>query len=467
MDPNSTNNSNSQNRPQGSGTDDLFAPRYATPNQPQPHGFSWQQNETQQIPQSPPVPEVPQAPQATPAMPTPMNQLPPMPGQATSWQPRPLSQAGPAPNATVVTPGMPPQYGEPMAELPPLNGGSVPKPPHSKSRQKHKMILIGLAAVVGLALLTVVTLLIVSILNTDKNKAPSVPAVSYISDKIDELAKNKQVDVEHVQQLDKTAAFYTVFKKAAQQPAVHTRWSVYYSTTEQEKRGDQFTMYDVAVDYRSKAYAYAEDSNSVIGAIQSRCIEGQQFTFNGSKLSGGSGWQPASDSSTCKFGVVATRMNDGVNAGGLTDGQANTFVQKLNASQVVHVNGVTVETVKDVPYMKFDVSVTPRQAAQGIYWGMQNFMTAFQSTGLNPQTHPYTYFGTGNEGLHLIYYVDPATQLPVYSQMTSTPAYSQMGKPVTPDSWSHRFVEYEFPAQITQPTLDDSTPIGFKAWSDR
>ncbi len=456
MDPNTPNN-NPQNGQQPQG-EELFAPRYATPNQSQAHSFSWQKEQVQNQPQ----PNLPAAPQG-PALPQP-SMMPPAPTQQQWQQPTQPQPMGQMPNRQQ-SPGMGPQFGGPMAELPPLATPGGP-PTHHTSRQKHKMILIGLAAVIGLALLTVITLIVVSVINSDKEKPPTVAPISYVSDQIETLVSSKQVDEEHVQQLDKTAAFYTVFKNAAKQPTTHTKWDVYYSTNEQDKRGDQYAMYDVAVDYRDKTFAYLEDSNSVIGSIQSRCIEGQQYTFNGSKLSGGSGWQPASDSTTCKFGVVTTRMNDGLNTGGLTDQQANTFVQKINASQVVTVNSVSVVVPKDVPYLKFDVTVTPRLAAKGIYWGMQNFMTAFQATGLNPQTHPYTYFGTGNEGVHLVYYVDPASQLPAYSQMTSTPSYNQMGKSVSPDSWSHRFVEYAFPPSIAQPTLNENLPITFTAWPD-
>lgn len=488
MDPDTTNNNNPNGQRPHDVDEQLFSPRYATPNQPQPNAFPWQQEQAaqnraqQNRAQAGPASQLPQPAQpATPvAQPLPPSQPQTQPvsqspvTQPTQWQPgqsvpaniaqyQTPPQTPQAPYQQSQNPGIGPQFGGPMAELPPL---AQPTGQSSRqSRQKHKMILIGLAAAVGLALLTVIVLIVVSVMNSNK-KVQTVAPIHYVTAQIDSLVKNKQVDAQHIQQLDKTAAFYTAFKNAAVQPSVHTKWDVYYSTNEQDKRGDQFTMYDVAVDYRNKSFGYQEDSNSSIGVIQSRCVEGQQFTYNDSKLSVASGWQPASDSTTCKFGVVATRMNDGVNTAGLTAAQANTFVQKINASQVVQVNGVSVVTPKDVPYLKFDVTVTPRLAAKGIYWGMQNFMTAFQATGLNPQTHPYTYFGTSNEGLHLTYYVDPATQLPVYSQMTSTPGYNAMGKAVTPDSWSHRLIEYEFPAAIVTPTLDDHAPIGFVAWPD-
>lgn len=498
------------------GGEALFAPRYSSQNQSSP-----QQQFQQPLPQQPPAnasafpwqPEQAVSPQqhmgpgpdtapneAQPAPqgawqnPQPQYSAPSMdgtpqsdqfqgaarqPSQSSSpqWQPSsgsstPLtSPRGPmttgSPRASQQAPGMGPQFGGPMAELPPLAPAQPPvSQPRGRKPRRNKLML-GLIVGAGLIFATLVVLIAVSLMSSGKKDASQeIPPVTYNSQQIDTLVRNKQVDEQHVQQLNKTSAFYTVFKRAAMQPVAQTKWNVYYTNNEQDKRGDQHTMYDVSVDYRTKQYAYMEDSYSTIGVLQSRCIEGQQYGFNASKLSSGGGWQASSDSTTCKFDVVATRMNDGMNTGGLDDKQADAFVQKLHQSQAVTVNGVNAFVYKDVPYLKFDVTITPREAAKGIYWGMQNFMTAFQATGLNPEKHPYTYFGTGNEGMHLVYYVDPVSQLPVHAQITSTPAFNESGRPISPKSWSHRSIEYAFPAAVAKPTLDDHNQIGFTNWPD-
>src|SRR5882672_12133448 len=125
MDPNS-NNTNPPNGQQPN--EELFAPRYATPNQPQAHGFTWQREEAASHSPQPVAPTAP-APVQLPQQP----QMP-QPSQVSApqqqWQPTPLSQAGPAPNTTVQSPGIGPQYGGPMAELPPLAAGTVQPPSH-------------------------------------------------------------------------------------------------------------------------------------------------------------------------------------------------------------------------------------------------------------------------------------------------------------------------------------------------
>lgn len=457
MNPNYQNDQNgaSNDQPQN---EQLFAPRYSGASQPQPpnpNAFPWQQNQQNQ--QSQP------SQQPTPSQPTP----PPIqPQYQQQWnqsvapqQPQ-RQQAQPQPSAT-------PQYGGQMNELPPLAAGNGQQQIMGKPRRNINKLVIGLLSGVAVILLIVGGLVAFSLFNKEKQKEDAkVLPISYVDNDITGLVKEGKIDQSGVTKLDKTAAFYTIFKQAAKQSIVQTKWDVYYTTNDQDKRSQQYTIYNVGINYDSKQYSYTEDSYSTIGTIQSRCVDGQLYVYNNNSLSVGTGWQPASDSSSCKFNIVSTRMNDGINAGGLTDGEANTFVQAINQAQVIKVNSVSVEEKNGGQYLKFDVNLTPRKAAEGIYWGMQNLMTAFQSTNIDAEKHPYTYFGAGADGMHLVYYADPTTLLPVYSVATSTPTFNQNGQAVTPDSYSHRFVEYTFPERVVPPTLDDFTLAQFSAWPD-
>lgn len=432
----------------------LFTPRYTgagQPQQPPASAFPWQQSQgSTQVPQQPTQPQQP---------------APAQPQYQQQWTQPQQPQNAPRPQQP--SPGIGPQYGGPMNELPPLAGANGQQFQPGKPHRNMNKLVIGLLSTVAVVLLIVGGLVAFSLVNKEKQKEDGkVVPISYVNNDIANLAKNGKLDQAGVAKLDKTAAFYTIFKQAAQQPIVQTKWDVYYTTNDQDKRGQQFTVYNVGVNYNSKQFSYAEDSYSTIGTIQSRCVDGQLYVYNNNSLSVGTGWQPASDSSSCKFNIVTTRMNDGINTGGLTEKQANSFVQAIHQAQVIKVNSVAVETKGNAQYLKFDVNLTPRKAAQGIYWGMQNLMTAFQSTGLDAEKHPYTYFGAGAEGMHLVYYADAATLLPVYSVATSTPTFNQNGQAITPDSYSHRYVEYAFPQRVTPPTLDNFTLAKFSAWPD-
>jgi hypothetical protein len=157
-------------------------------------------------------------------------------------------------------------------------------------------------------------------------------------------------------------------------------------------------------------------------------------------------------------------LNDGANAGGLTDAQANTFLSKLKGYGVVKVNNLALVTNNSKQYIKVDLNITPQKAGN-TYWGMQNLMNAFLATGLNPSKQPYTFFGAGTEGAHIAYYFNASTQLPVYSVAESTPALTAAGTEQTTTTWSHRYIEYSFPTGVTDQTLNDTTPIGFDSWS--
>lgn len=353
-----------------------------------------------------------------------------------------------------------------MAELPPLASQDQLNALSTSDKKQRFIMWIVVAIVVVVPALIIGTLFLTRQLNDSsaKKAAQAMPAVSYNADALKALAAKPTAA--GVAQLNKDATFYTVLKQAAMQPVVQTKWDVYFTGQQKGSRGDQYSLYNTTIDYGNKSYAYSDDSYSNLGLLQTRCIGAKQYTYNNSKLLGPQSWQPATDSTDCAFSTVTMHLNDGLNAGGLSDAQANTFLNSLHKSGALKVDDVSLATNKGAQYLKVDADITPQNMGGGIYWGMQQLMTAFQSTGLNAANQPYTFFGSSGEGVHVSYYVDLSTQLPVYSAMTSTPSYDKFGKPNVTTSWSHRFIEYTFPKSVTAPTLNDHTPISFSAWPD-
>lgn len=488
-------NPDTQIPPQGQPNQDnnqLFSPRYTDsqgpqqpitlhqgmqqPMSPQPTNPVPQQGQAIPMPQQPSSPSSPQPSGANyrtgssfPWAPTPETQ--PHPAQPASPASNERMHVAPPPATPQTRPGSLPQYGGQMAELPPLAQPTSPQQaqPHAKSnRSLMKLLFGGLIALAFVALMGAAILVVLQ----SRQKKPAttqkaIAAITYNAEEVKKQAAAKQLNVAALQKMDKTSTFYSAFRTAAQAPVVQTSWDVYYTKNQKDSRGEQYNLYSVGMDYRSKKYTYDEDDFSNIGVIQSRCIDAKQYIFNASKLSTAkASWQAASDSTSCSLSSVATRVNDGMNTGGLDSKQSDAFVQQLNKSGALSVNSANLVTQKGASYIKFDITVTPQKKTAGVYWGMQNFMQAFQATGLNAGKYPYTYFGASGEGAHVQYYVDPATMLPVYSTAISAPAYDANGKPVSPSSWSHRFVEYRFPTALDKPGLENHDMLAFSAWPD-
>ena len=353
------------------------------------------------------------------------------------------------------------QYGGKMAELPAVSPGTLTE----TDRKQRKIFWIIVAALVILPALGIGTYLVTKLSHDSaQKKAAQQQKISYNTEALQALGKAPLTD-SAVAALNKDTTLYTLLKQSAVKPVVQTKWDVFYTAQQADQRSDQYTMYDTAIDYRTKKYSYNENAYSNLGVYQVRCIGADQYNYNDSKLTTSPSWQPASDSTDCKLDTVTMHLNDGMNAGGLTDQQADSFLMSLQKSHALAVNSLSVATNKDKQYLKVDFTVTPQKQGS-IYEGMQLFMNAFQTTGLNASKHPYTFFGAGGEGAHVQYFVDPATLLPVYARMDSTPILGATGQPQLTTNWSHRLIEYSFPDAVTDQNLDSHTPITFSAWPD-
>lgn len=431
----------------------------APSNTPPADPYAWQRPEPQQQ-----VLQQPSFPQQNQAQQNPGQPLPPV--QPQPWSP-PTAPVTPAPvqHTTGQPLGPTQQFGGQMAELPPLGGNQPRHTSHNPEKRQRLILWIVVALLVILPAIGI-GLYLYSSLSKDSNNQKTtqqLEKLTYNNQALADLAKGTITQAQ-VDKLDKKATFFTAFKKAATTQTVQTKWDVFYTKQQDDERGDQYTLYDTTVDYKSKKYAYAENTYSNLGVYQTRCIEGRQFNFNDSKLTTSPAWQPASDSTDCKFNTVTMHMNDGMNTGGLSDKQADTFIRKIQGYNMVDVKSVAVAEQAGKQYLKVDAEVAPRKQSDGIYWGMQLFMNAFQSTGVDAEKHPYTYFGSGREGALVTYYIDPGTQLPVYAVMKSTAPLGKDGKPEAVQSWSHRYIEYAYPSEVVQFKLEDSKPITFSTW---
>jgi hypothetical protein len=435
---------------------------------PQPHndGPAPHQHVDQLFaPVSPPHPiPAPQERHLEQSIPLDTSAVPPASHQTPS-QPMPWN-----PQAQAASQAPQPAYGGKMAELPPLadNDASQTILPGGNSK-KQRFILWGIIAFLVLVPTIILGIWFMTSRSNDAEKKQTTQQqekLSYNLEALQALGTNPAVADADVAKLNKTDTFYTVMKQAAQKQIVQTKWDVFHTAQKDAVRGDKYTMYDTTIDYTSKKYLYDENTYSNLGIFQTRCLDKKQYNYNDSKLTTSPSWQPASDSTNCDLNVVTMHLNDGLNTGGLTSDQADAFIRKIRGQGMLEVNGVSLATNKDKKYLKVNATVTPQSQGNGLYAGMQLFMTAFQSTGLEADKHPYTYFGAGGEGATIEYYVDLATQLPAYAVMKSTPAFDKSGKPQVSSDWTNRYIEYAFPDKLAEPTLDSHVPVSFTAWPD-
>lgn len=411
-----------------------------------------------------PQPQHAEHPELPPVPPAPQTHSQPASQPQSTWAP----PAAPPQRPPAVHNGdqlnMTQQYGGKMAELPPLAAPET----LSKPAKKQRLVLWAIVAALVILPAIGIGVYFLTSLSSDSNKQATnqqLEKVSYNKDAIAALAK-QPLTQEAVDKLDKESTFYTVFKAAAVQPTVQTKWDVYYTDKEDSKRGDQYTLYDTTIDYKSKKYSYAENTYSNLGVYQTRCIGDKQYNYNDSKLTTSPAWQPAGDSTDCKLNTVTMHTSDGVNAGGLSSSQADTFIRKIKGYNIVKVTGLSVATNQDKQYIKVDAEVIPQKQSDNIRWGMQLLMNAFQATGVDSEKHPYTFFGAGREGAKISYYIDAATQLPAYAVMHGTAPLNADGKPELVQSYSHRYIEYAYPEAVVEQNLTDNKLINFTAWPD-
>lgn len=246
--------------------------------------------------------------------------------------------------------------------------------------------------------------------------------------------------------LDKSDLFWNYFKNAAmQQKLVITKE---YSTSKTPTGTADSIIYSKSgFDYSTKKSVYAYDYTSpATGELRdkSRCINGEYYSMAMSSTS----WKrnASEDSVVCKLDYYASNINDGINTGGLTQAQADTFTDTLRnrTNNYVEVKSVDIISHNNKQYLHFRVEMRPSFAQGYGYIGGQWLMVSFKETGLDPTTYPYTYMGAAGDGYDYEYYVDPSTQLPAYSTILTSPQRDDSGKDVPVDLYNRYKCVYQF-----------------------
>ncbi|MEU6712169.1 hypothetical protein ABZ897_11890 [Nonomuraea sp. NPDC046802] len=247
-----------------------------------------------------------------------------------------------------------------------------------------------------------------------------------------------------VRGVDATALFYASFKKLVTQPVLHTTQESYTEKDEYDNNEPGY-RWESGFDYKTKEWQMLWGSADADSPLM-LCLKGGSHDYSPSLKRW---YDPRPTDSFCQQKRAWNYVSDGLAAGGLTEAQADTWVKDLQSEQKGFVNPgeARLAEVKGKQYLRLVVDYKPVKQSDGIYYGGQMLMWSFKKTGLDPESHPYSYNGGLGTGYHVVYYIDPRSMLPAYTEVEQTPPLDRNGKPREPDFYKVR-VEYHWPGKM-------------------
>jgi hypothetical protein len=258
-----------------------------------------------------------------------------------------------------------------------------------------------------------------------------------------------------VAKLDKTNTFFAYFATAAQQQKMVTTTESITALDKASVVGSDF--YKVGFDFATKESVFAHDA-AFSSLTQDRCY-GKTVLYRSQVVTE---WQtqPFEKTSPCQVGMQQDYyIADGLNTGGLTAKQAQTFVSYLREQPgLITVKNLELTEHKGKQYLHYSVALTPI-VQKGTIYGAQWLMFAFKQTGLDPTAWPYIYHGAGGYGIALEYYVDPVTKLPAYSETLTTPQKDLQGNDKPLDEYNFHRVQYQFGTATFDASAANNDPI--------
>ncbi len=303
--------------------------------------------------------------------------------------------------------------------------------------------------------------------NGSTNSSSASTSSSKLSSQLQLLAsKGANLQSSDLSKFDKTALFYAVFKNAAEQNVVGITSDHYEGgdPTDQTTRSLEF-LYQTTFNYKTKALA--AETQSPTNDYDERCVNGKNYTYDNLNAVP---WQPNTDTtaSCTDPNSYDTEIGDGINTGGLSAAQAQTFIDGIASfNGLVSVDSMSYATHDNAPYIRLAVTINPVNTSSDLgHLGMGLFITAFDKTGLDSAKWPYQTTGTLATGAKLIYYINPATQLPAYSQISLTYYLNDSGARQPDNIYDFQDSQYSFGGDV-QPLSLSGAPAAVKiSWKE-
>jgi len=301
-----------------------------------------------------------------------------------------------------------------------------------------RIILITVGILFILAIIAAVILLVV----TKKPAAKPTNNQSYVTSENTALnalkEKSTTLTSASLAAINTTDLFYSVFRNAAEQSTVVTTKNFYETTSlnsaplsSSESNVDGLTQ--AGYNYANGQFSFQDYDNSIIDY----CINGTDYDYSTDAPS--VGWQQSpTGNGDCQVANTDTTINDGLNTGGLTTAQAQKYVDELrNMQNLITVTDANLVSVQGKNYIRFDVTVNTNTSCSETYSAMGCFNQAYNTLGL-PSSWPFDNASSIASGASFAYYVDPTTQLPVYTQIAYTPVSGSS------NNWTNQQIEYSF-----------------------
>ncbi|MCP3798559.1 hypothetical protein NLX83_04735 [Allokutzneria sp. A3M-2-11 16] len=221
------------------------------------------------------------------------------------------------------------------------------------------------------------------------------------------------------------------------QPVVHTRIeSVVLSQIAPYLAGQPYEgkIVEGGFDYRQRKMNFLDETNA--------CVDGakRRVRYDGAIAEAG----PCDPIKGVEMGG---KIGNGLFPGGMNETQAQAFLAYLHKSEgFLNPGKPTVVPREGKQYVRFPVVFSVVETSSGRA-GSQIFIWAFQQTKLSFDDHPYYPMGNSSGTTEMVFYLDPKTLLPAYSeQLSYEPKYDPTGA-----EGSARRVEYLWDGKLPVP----------------
>lgn len=340
----------------------------------------------------------------------------------------------------------------------------VPGAPPPPRRSRLPLIIVGIVALV--LVLIAVPAVIVLLRNQAAGPTTSPSASAEPSPAAPTLRPGEPVTKEKLSQVSAADFLWGTLNRQMTAPTVVIT-DAYFRTPADFNAHDQYYVKQVGIDHRTGTEASAKDTTLSSVSMQqgkpdhlTRCVDGKAYWLSEELVTKKLRWRP-SPSTSCSVDDTSWSLSasDGVVPNGLTAAQAAAMIESLRDEFQGFANPRRPTLIKasGKTYIRQIVDYKPLKLEDGRYWGTQIFLLAFKRTGLDPQSWPFSGGLGPGEGLHVSYYLDPTTLLPVATTIRSTPVLGDDGK-VRERYDQTQVFNYRYPGKLTPLTLKDTKP---------
>ncbi|MET7276744.1 hypothetical protein ABZS29_00830 [Kribbella sp. NPDC005582] len=341
-----------------------------------------------------------------------------------------------------------PQYG---GGQPPYQGGpqgfyQQPQQPRKKSRA---LPLIISGAVVLVLILAIGGVVIWKNTSGDGGGGTSAGAPPKDAKIIE---PGQPVTEQALSEVNPQAFHESVMKRQMTTPIARLKTSVFGDAKVFSTGRPIWSIHDLAVDHQSGKYYLAEsilDGRTDQEPTNQICT-GEPKPMRWSKFN--QAWQRSTfDELACT--KIPQGGTDSIVSSGLTPEQADKVIAYFRTNKgFVNAAQPTLLTAGGKTYVKQVVDFKPIVLSDENYWGSAIAMWGLREAGLDPVTWPWSNPFNLTEGIHMVYYLDPATLLPVAAFQSGIDTPAGNGEPAVKRT-TIQVVNYSYPPALPQPTM--------------